>query len=97
MEVCVLRLGDVAIVGLPCEPFLGIGRQIRYGSPAGLTIPCGYTNTSFGYVTDCPNTGTRDYPSAFYLYTSRPAYRKPAGDELARVALAELRWMFGEK
>jgi hypothetical protein len=92
MEVNVLRLGDVGIVGLPGEPFSGIGRLIKKNSPLPLAIPCGYTNFSFGYITDSPNTGDREYMSSFYRYTKyRPPYRKPAGDVLARQAVKTLK------
>jgi hypothetical protein len=91
MEVSVLRLGDVAIVGLPCEPFQGIGRQIRQQSPLALSIPCGYTNISHGYITDSENTGDQEYMSAHYRYTRfRPPLRKPAGDILAQTAIRVL-------
>ena len=85
VEWAVLRLGDVIIVGLSSEPFLGIGRQIRRNSSAPLTIPCGYTNVSYGYIPDGPNVGDREYMSSFYRYTNgRPDFRKPGGDVLAR-------------
>ena len=88
MEVYVIRLGDVAIVGMPFEPFQGIGRQIRNGSPLPLAIPCGYVNVSHGYITDSPNTGDREYISAFYRYTKfRPPLKKPAGDVVAQRAI----------
>ena len=88
MEVYVIRLGDVAIVGMPFEPFQGIGRQIRAGSPLPLAIPCGYVNVSHGYITDGPNTGDREYISAFYRYTKfRPPLKKPAGDVVAQKAI----------
>ncbi len=84
MDLYVIRLGDVAIVGMPCEPFQGIGRLIRRDSPLPLAIPCGYVNYSHGYITDAPNTGDREYTSAFYRYTRfRPPLAKPAGDVLA--------------
>ena len=96
MEVCVLRIGDVAITGLPGEPFVTIARQIRKGSPAPLTIPCGYTNVSYGYVPDGRGCGDQDYMSAFYLYTtSRTRYRSPAGDMLARAAVKGMKQLFG--
>jgi len=84
MEIAVIRIGDVGIVGMPCEPFQGIGRQIRRGSPLPISIPCGYANVSHGYITDGPNTGDREYVSSFYRYTKfRPPLKKPAGDVLA--------------
>jgi len=93
LEVAVLRIGDVGIVGLPCEPFLGIGRQIRAHSPLPLAIPCGYCNdSSVAYIPDGPNNGDREYQSSFYRYTtSLLPYRQPAGDLLARGAVRMLR------
>jgi len=88
LEVAVIRVGDVGIVGLPCEPFQGIGRLMRSGSPLPLCIPCGYANVSYGYITDGPNTGDREYMSSFYRYTKyRPPFAKPAGDVLAQRAI----------
>jgi hypothetical protein len=95
LDVYVLRLGDVAIVGMPTEPFMGIGRLIRDGSPFPLTIPCGYVNQAIGfvgYIPDAANTGDREYMSAFHRYTRfLPPFRRPAGDVLARAAIATLR------
>ncbi len=83
-DLYVIRLGDVGIVGMPFEPFQGIGRQMRAGSTLPLTIPCGYTNKSYGYLTDGPNTGDGEYMSAHYRYSKfRPPYEKPGGDVLA--------------
>ncbi len=84
LPIQVIRLGDVGILGMQCEPFQGIGRRLRKLSPLPLTIPCGYTNGSHGYITDSTNTGDREYMSAFYRYTRfRPPLREPAGDVLA--------------
>jgi len=91
LEIHVLRVGDVGIVGMPAEPFQGIGRQMRKLSRLPLTIPCGYVNYSVGYITDGPNTGDREYMSAFYRYSAQPRFnskglppfKKPAGDVLA--------------
>ena len=92
VPVYVLRLGDVGIVGMPFEPFMGIGRRIRANSPCALTIPCGYTNGAYGYVTDAPNTGGREYMSSFYRYTRcLPPFAKPAGDVVADRAVETLR------
>ncbi len=91
MTIYALRLGDIGIVGLPCEPFLGIGRQIKMDSPLPVAITCGYVNYTYGYVTDAPNTGDREYMSSFYRYTnSFLPYRPPAGDVLAQKGLRML-------
>jgi len=96
-EIHVIRIGDVGIVGMPFEPFQGIGRQIRARSPLPLAIPCGYTNVSYGYLTDGPNTGDREYMSAFYRYSEfRPPYQKPAGDVLADKATEVFERFLGE-
>jgi hypothetical protein len=92
VDIQVLRIGDVGIVGMPFEPFQGIGRQIRAGSPLPLALPCGYTNISYGYLTDGPNTGDTEYMSANYRYSKfRPPYAKPGGDVIAVQALETLR------
>ncbi len=92
VEVAVIRFGDVGIVGMSCEPFQEIGRQIRRASPLPLSIPCGYTNVSHGYITDSGNTGDQQYMSAHYRYTKfRPPLQKPAGDLLAEHAIRTLK------
>jgi len=98
MEVAVIRIGDVGIVGMPCEPFQGIGRQIRRHSPLPISIPCAYMNASHGYITDGPNTGDREYMSAFYRYTKfRPPLEKPAGDVMAERAVEVLSRFAGKR
>jgi hypothetical protein len=43
-------------------------------------------------VPDAPNTGDREYQSAFYRYTRFcPPFRKPAGDRLATAAVRMLK------
>lgn len=97
VEIAVIRMGDVGIVGMPCEAFQGIGRQIRRHSPLPLSIPCAYMNGSHGYITDGPNTGDREYMSAFYRYTRfRPPLKKPAGDVIADRAVEVLKRFAGE-
>ncbi len=84
MEIAVIRLGDVGIVGLPCEPFQNIGRLIRSQSPLPLAIPCGYMNINHGYIADSENLGDNEYMSAHHRYTKfRAPLQSPAGDVLA--------------
>lgn len=44
-----IRMGDVAFVGIPGEPFTAIGRGIKAGSPFAVTCPCCLTNGAEGY------------------------------------------------
>ncbi len=49
-EVQALRLGDVAMVGLPGEVFVEYQHQIKACSPFAHTLVFGYTNGNIGYV-----------------------------------------------
>lgn len=96
IEVASVRLGDVGIVGICCEPFDNIGRQIKRDSPLALTLPCGYMHdTCLGYVPDSGNNkGDREYMSAFYRYTTTLLpYAQPAGDLLAQAGVDMLEKM----
>ncbi|NSW56266.1 MAG: hypothetical protein HPY44_09640 [Armatimonadetes bacterium] len=46
----VLRLGDLAFVGLPGEIFTDWGKEIKRWSPARFTLICELANDWFGYV-----------------------------------------------
>lgn len=48
-EVQVIRLGDVAIVGLPGEPFVELGLQIKAHAVAPHPLVAGYANDYLGY------------------------------------------------
>jgi hypothetical protein len=95
LSIAAIRISDVGIVGLPCEPFVGIGRQIKGHSPLPVTLPCGYMNEgqdSWAYIPDGPNCEDLDYQSSFYRYTTTMlAYRQPAGDLLASAGVHMLR------
>lgn len=89
LRIAALRIGDVGIIGLPCEPLLGIGRQIKAQSPLPLVLPCGYFNdTCVAYIADQPNARDYDYVSSFYRYTTNLLPLKdPAGDRLAEAGV----------
>lgn len=44
-----VRVGPVAFLGIPGEPFTGIGRGLKDGSPFAMTLPCCLTNGAEGY------------------------------------------------
>lgn len=89
LHAAAFRIGDVGVIGLPCEPLLGIGRRIKQHAALPVTIPCGYMNdTCVGYVPDGPNCEDGDYVSSFYRYTTTfMPFRPPAGDALADAAV----------
>ena len=49
-EVQVMRIGDVALVALPGEPFVELGLEIKRRSPAPHTFVVGYANDWVGYL-----------------------------------------------
>lgn len=92
LRIAILRLGDVGIAGMPCEPLMGIGRKIKREASTPLTLPCGYMNdTSIAYVPDGANCNDLDYVSAFYRYTQTLLpYQEPAGDLMASAIVQSL-------
>lgn len=49
-EIQVLKIGDLAVVGLPGEFFVEFGLEIKRRSPAAATLVVGLANGSLGYV-----------------------------------------------
>lgn len=51
VDVQILRIGDLAIVAMPGEPFAEIGAAIKKASPFAFTMFCGYsTGKGSGYM-----------------------------------------------
>jgi hypothetical protein len=48
VDVQALRIGDIAIVAMPGEPFAEIGAAIKKDSPFPITLFCGYSNGKGG-------------------------------------------------
>lgn len=49
LPVSGVRIGEVALVGIPGEPFTDIGVGIKKGSSYALTVPCCLTNGAEAY------------------------------------------------
>ena len=49
-DITVLTFGDVALVGLPCEPFTELGRNIKSGSPFEHTLVIALAHGTVLYV-----------------------------------------------
>jgi len=72
-----IRIGDVAIVGLPGEPFNEIGRAVKDASTAPFTLFAGYSNGYIGYF---PTAA--EYPFGGY----EPSYSHHNTELLEQVA-----------
>ncbi len=48
VDVQILRIGEMAIVAMPGEPFSGIGAAIKKASPFPITMFCGYSTGKGG-------------------------------------------------
>jgi len=49
LPVSAISLGEAVLVGIPGEPFTGIGRGLKEGSPFAITLPCCCANGYEGY------------------------------------------------
>ena len=49
MPLSGVKIGPVALIGIPGEPFNGIGKAIKDTEGYGLIIPCCLTNGGEGY------------------------------------------------
>jgi hypothetical protein len=90
-EVQVARIGrEIAIVGLPAEPFSPLGRAIRERSPFATTLVAGYTNGYCGYLPDQAAWARGGYEAS-------SAFTAPgSGERLVETALALLGEVKGE-
>lgn len=83
----VIRLGDVAIVGVPGEMFGALGLEIRRRSPFGHTMVVGVANDEIGYI---PNRqGYAD--GGYQTWVGRHCVVAPGtGEEMVEAALGML-------
>jgi hypothetical protein len=91
-EVLVLRVGDVALVGLPGEVFCEIGIELRRASPAPHTLVAGLSDDAIGYLP------TRDsFAQGGYEVTTGSTFYQPgAAERLAQSAIEQLQRLFAE-
>ena len=81
-----VAIGDsIAFAGLPCEPFVDIGRDIKAQSPFKMTIVSCLTNGSEGYI---PSTKAHS-EGGYEGLSSR--YAAPTGDKLVEAQVAQLK------
>jgi neutral ceramidase len=89
LEVTAMRWGDICLIGLPGEPFVELGLEIRRRASASVVV-AGYVNGCPGYV---PHRSAYDEGGYEVLYAHRAAYDQPAafgpeaGERLVAAAL----------
>jgi putative membrane-bound dehydrogenase-like protein len=80
----VLRLGDVAIVGVPAEYFTGLGLEIKRRSPFPHTLIAELANDWIGYLPDANGHVLGGYQT----WTGLHSYAEPGtGERLAKEAI----------
>jgi len=99
LEVMVIRLGDVAFVGLPGEMFNEFGVDIKTQSPCKNTIVTGLTNDSREYfpTRESFTQGPEGFTPMITGYETTPGstmYEIGAGEKLAASAIDQLKKMF---
>jgi len=89
----VLRIGDVALVGLPGENFCESGMEIKHRSPAPHTLVAGLSNDAIGYLP------TREsFPQGGYETTvGSTVYTEDAAERLVASAVAQLERLFSSR
>ena len=81
-----VAIGDsLAFAGLPCEPFVDIGREIKAQSPFRMTIVSCLTNGSWGYI---PATKTHK-DGGYEALSSR--FAAPTGDRMVAAQVEQLK------
>jgi len=96
LEVMVVRIGDVAFVGLPGEIFCEFGMDIKAKSPFKNTLVMGLTNDAQGYFPTAVSftQGPKGFTPMITGYETTPGttkYEIGAGEKLAASAINQLK------
>ena len=87
-----VSIGDtLAFAGLPCEPFVDIGRDIKAQSPFRMTVVSCLTNGSEGYI---PTTKAHA-EGGYEGFSSR--FAAPTGDRLVAAQVEQLKSLYGNR
>jgi hypothetical protein len=86
VQLQILRVGEVAIVAMPGEPFAEIGAAVKKASPFAATMFCGYSSGKGG-----------DYMpvSSEYAYGGYEVQRTPYGPGAADIVIREAISLYG--
>lgn len=99
LEVMVIRIADIAFVGLPGEMFTEFGMDIKFRSPFKSTIVMGLTNNNMAYfpTRDSYTQGPEGFTPMITGYETTPGtslYEIGAGEKLAESAVKQLNELF---
>jgi hypothetical protein len=90
VEVMVIRIGDIAIVGMPGEPFSEIGQNIKLFSPAKRTLIFELANGGLGYFPD-----RKAFTQGGYEVTAGATNYEPgSAEKLVESAVRQLKILF---
>jgi hypothetical protein len=90
VEVLALRVGELAIVGLPGEIFCELGMEIRRRSPAPHTLVVELSGDAIGYIP----AGDSFCHGGYEVTVGSTFYKPGAGEKLVDSALAQLQELF---
>ena len=86
-----VAIGDsLAFAGVPCEPFVDIGRDIKAGSPFRATLVSCLVNGSEGYI---PSTKAH-HEGGYEGLSSR--FKAETGDRMAAAQVEQLKRLAGK-
>jgi len=99
LEVMVIRIGDIAFVGLPGEIFNEFGIDIKAKSPSKNTIITGLTNDEKGYFPTAVSftqgpLGFTPYITGYETTPGSTFYEIGSGEKLAESAVNQLNKIF---
>jgi neutral ceramidase len=88
-EVQVIRLGDIALVGVPGELFVELGLAIKRDSRLDYTFICGFANGNVGYIPTryAYARGGYEINAAFKYYGYPTALAPEAGEQVVATAV----------
>jgi len=98
-EVMVIKIGDMAFVGLPGEVFAEFGMDIKAKSPCKNTFVSGITNDENGYFPTAISftQGPKGVTPMIHGYEPTPGstnYEPGSGEKMAESAINQLKKLF---
>jgi neutral ceramidase len=96
VRIQAVRIGPMAIVGIPGEVFVEIGRGIKEESPFAHNIVAGYTNGSFGYIPTAQAFEEGGYEPNSHVYLLEQKFSPNVGEIARKASMDALRALASE-